>query len=151
MVKVDKSKWAIVAVGKAGGKIRLCVDYKDTMNPNLIVDDHPLPTVYELFNSLAEGKRFSKIDLNQAYLQLNLRPQDHEILVLNTHKGLYKPTSLMFGVSPAPAIFQRIMEQILHGIPEVEVFIDDILVTGKTTAKHLCNLEEVLKRLSCTT
>jgi len=52
------------------------------------VDEHPLPTIDELFASMARGKIFSKIDLKQAYLQLPLAESDKEILMLNTHKGL---------------------------------------------------------------
>ncbi|XP_041764608.1 uncharacterized protein K02A2.6-like [Anopheles merus] len=62
--EVPTSKWAtpIVPVRKAEGKVRICGDYKQTVNQKLQVDQHPLPTVEELFASLAGGKRFSKID-----------------------------------------------------------------------------------------
>lgn len=148
-VKIDHSLWAtpVVPVRKAGGKVRLCGDYKITINPHLLVDDHPLPTVDELFATVAGGERFSKIDLSQAYLQLEVRPEDGELLTLSTHRGLFRPTRLMYGVASAPAIFQRLMEQILQGIPGVTVFIDDIRVTGPDDTTHLQRLEEVLKRL----
>ncbi|XP_058826789.1 uncharacterized protein K02A2.6-like [Topomyia yanbarensis] len=148
--KVDQSDWAtpIVPVCKAGGKVRLCGDYKITVNPSLLIDDHPLPTVEELFVSVAGGERFSKIDLSQAYLQLEVKEEDRALLTLSTHKGLFRPTRLMYGVASAPAIFQRLMEQILLGIPGVTVFIDDIRVTGPDDRSHLQRLDEVLKRLS---
>ncbi|XP_062699969.1 uncharacterized protein K02A2.6-like, partial [Aedes albopictus] len=147
--KVDHSDWAtpVVPVRKAGGKVRLCGDYKVTVNPHLLVDDHPLPTVEELFATVAGGEKFSKIDLSQAYLQLEVREEDRGLLTLSTHKGLYRPTRLMYGVASAPAVFQRLMEQILQGIPGVTVFIDDIRVTGPDDESHLRRLEEVLKRL----
>ncbi|XP_058827473.1 uncharacterized protein K02A2.6-like [Topomyia yanbarensis] len=143
--KVDQSDWAtpIVPVCKAGGKVRLCGDYKITVNPSLLIDDHPLPTVEELFVSVAGGERFSKIDLSQAYLQLEVREEDRALLTLSTHKGLFRPTRLMYGVASAPAIFQRLMEQILLGIPGVTVFIDDIRVTGPDDRSHLQRLDEV--------
>ena len=40
------------------------------------------------------------------------------------------------------------MDSLLAGIPGVTVYLDDILVTGKTEDDHLSALEEVLKRLS---
>ena len=68
-------------------------------------------------------------------------------MTINTQKGLFQYTRLPFGVSSAPAIFQRIMDNLLQGIPQVCVYLDDILVTGKSTEEHLKNLEEVLSRL----
>ena len=68
-------------------------------------------------------------------------------VTINTQKGLFQYTRLPFGVSSAPAIFQRIMDNLLQGIPQVCVYLDDILVTGKSTEEHLKNLEEVLSRL----
>ncbi|XP_055584942.1 uncharacterized protein K02A2.6-like [Uranotaenia lowii] len=148
--KVNHSTWAtpVVPVPKANNKVRLCGDYKITVNPNLVVDDHPLPTIEELFANVAGGEKFTKIDLTQAYLQLEVDPDDREVLTLNTHKGLYRPTRLMYGIASAPAIWQRLIEQILNGIPGVTVFLDDIRVTGPNDHVHLQRLEEVLKRLS---
>ena len=54
---------------------------------------------------------------------------------------------LPFGVASAPSMFQRIMENILQGLPGVSVYIDDILITGKSTEEHIHNLESALVRL----
>lgn len=150
LVKVNHSAWAtpVVPVMKLNNRVRLCGNYKITVNPNLVVDDHPLPTVEELFANVAGGDMFTKIDLSQAYLQLEVDPEDQEILTLSTHLGLFRPTRLMYGVSPAPAIWQRLMEEVLNGIPGVTVFLDDIRITGPNDRVHLERLEEVLKRLS---
>lgn len=99
LVRVDKSEWAtpIVAVPKRDGTVRICGDYKLTVNPALIVDEHPLPTIDELFSSMAGGEKFTKIDLAKAYLQLEIHPDNRELLTLSTHKGLFQPTRMMFG------------------------------------------------------
>ena len=68
-------------------------------------------------------------------------------MTINTHKGLYEFTKLPFGVSSAPAIFQRAMDIILQGLPHVICYLDDILVTGVTEKEHMENPEEVLRRL----
>lgn len=71
-------------------------------------------------------------------------------MVVNTHRGLFQYNRLPFGVLSAPGIFQRVMESILSGIPNVVVYLDDILVTGPTGGAHLAALEEVLRRLQAT-
>lgn len=82
-----------------------------------------MPTPDELLTQMAGGTVFSKIDLLQAYLQLKVRPEDHKLHTVNTHKGLYRPTRLMYGIASAPAIWQYTTENILKDIPGVVVFL----------------------------
>ncbi|XP_055701801.1 uncharacterized protein K02A2.6-like [Phlebotomus papatasi] len=149
-VKVNQSQWAtpVVAIPKTSGRVRLCGDYSVTINPELIVDKHPLPTTEELFADMAGGEKFSKLDLSQAYLQMEVRQEDRELLTLNTHKGLYQPTRMMYGVASAVAIWQRMMENELRDIPGVKVFLDDIRVTGPNDETHYQRLREVLRRFN---
>ena len=143
--KVNSSDWAapIVAVPKKDGKFRICGDYKVTVNQVLDVEQYPLPKPEDLFATLAGGKFFSKLDLSQAYLQLLLDDTSLPYVTVNTHQGLYTCTRLPFGVASAPAIFQRMMDTVLQGIPGVICYIDDILVSGKDEAAHLQSLDEV--------
>lgn len=94
-----------------------------------------------------EGKQFTKLDLSQAYQQILLDEESKKLLVINTHQGLFRYNRLPFGVSSAPGIFQRTMETILKGIPHVTVYLDDILIMGKTEAEHLQTLEIVLQTI----
>lgn len=147
--KITTSSWAmqIIPILKKNDKIRICGDYKVTVNPNLIIDDHPFPTIDELFSKLTNGVKFSKIDLTQAYLQLELAPEHRELLTISTFKGLYKVNRMMFGIASGPTIWQRKIESILQDIPGVAIFFDDIVITGETDTLHLRRLEEVLERL----
>ena len=148
---VEYSDWAapIVAVLKPDKRsIRICGDFRTTVNPVSKLHRHPIPRVEDLFASLAKGKTFSTIDLKQAYLQMKVEAQSQKYLVINTHRGLFRYTRLPYGVNAAPGIFQRAMEQMLRDIPGVIVYMDDILVTGPTEAEHLSSLNEVLKRLA---
>ena len=146
---VEYAEWAapIVPVIKSDGSVCICGDYKVTVNRVAKVDSYPLPRIDDLFASLAGRKLFSKLDLAHAYQQIPLAKESKIFVVINTHKGLYRYNRLPFGISSAPAIFQRMMEGILQGIPHVTVYIDDILVTGATDREHLENLQEVLTHL----
>ncbi|KAI0240482.1 hypothetical protein LSAT2_008781, partial [Lamellibrachia satsuma] len=146
---VQFSEWAapIVPVCKANGQIRICGDYKVTINRSVVEDKYPLPRVNDLYASLAGGETFSKLDLRHAYLQLPLDEGSREYVTINTHKGLFRYTRLPYGISVAPSIFQRALECVLADIPRVCIFLDDILVTGKTREEHVANLRWVLRRL----
>ena len=145
--KVNHSQWAapIVAVPKKDGKLRICGDYKVTINPVMNIDQHPLPKPDDLFATLAGGKIFSKIDLTHAYQQMPLDEDSQKLVTINTHRGLYQYHRLPFGVASAPALFQKAMDTILQGIPHVICYIDDILVSGGSYTQHL---QEVFRRLA---
>ena len=89
--KVTHSEWVtpLVAVPKPDGRVRLCGDFKVTVNPSLSVDQYPLPKFEDLLVTLANGKKFTKLDLTQAYLQLALHPESKKYCTINTHRGLY--------------------------------------------------------------
>ena len=93
------------------------------------------------------GGEFSKLDLKNAYNQIMLDDNSREFVIINTHKGLFRPTRLPYGVAPASAIFQSKMEQLLQGIHIVVCRVDDILVSGQDDTNHLAHLNEVLTRL----
>ena len=143
------SDWAapIVPVLKSDGGVRICGDYKVTINRAARLEKYPIPRIEELFTSLAGGKTFSKLDLSHAYLQIPLDEASRRLVTINTHKGLFEYRRLPFGIASAPSIFQRVMENLLQGIPRVCVYLDDILVTGSTEEEHLSNLAQVLTRL----
>ena len=100
LTKVDWSEWSmpVVSVAKKGGSVRLCGDFKVSLNNQLKVDQYP-PQVDDAFASLAGGQRFPKIDLRQAYLQLEMEDESKEYLVLNTHNGLSRLNCLAFGIA----------------------------------------------------
>ena len=147
--KVTHSDWAAptVPVRKPDGSIRVCGDYSVTINKCSKMDHYPLPTLDEMLTKLSGGEKFTKLDLSQAYHQLELSPESRVYTTINTHRGLYEFTRLPFGVNSAVSIFQRTMENLLAGLPGCVVYIDDILVTGKTDEEHAQNLRRVLQRL----
>ena len=138
------SEWAapVVPIVKQDGSVRLCGDYKLTINRAAVVERYPLPRIEDMLSCLAKGKVFTKLDLSHAYMQLALDPESKRYVTISTQKGLFQYTRLPFGISSAPAIFQRTMERVLHGIPNTIVYIDDILVTGASDKEHFGNVGE---------
>ena len=143
---VKHSQWAapIVPVPKKDGSVRICGDFKVTVNQASLTEQYPLPRAEDLFADLSGGKYFTKLDLSNAYLQLPLSNAAKKYVTINTHKGLFQYNRLPFGIASAPAIFQRTMETLLRGQAGVSVYVDDILVTGATVEEHLRNLDAVL-------
>ena len=75
-----------------------------------------LSLTQKIFCDVSWGTSISKIDLSHAYQQVELDEDSQKYLTINTHKALYRYKRLPFGVSSAPAIFQRIMDQLLQGV-----------------------------------
>ena len=86
LVKVSSSDWAapIVPVPKKDGQFCICGDYKVSVNPAMEIEQYPLPKPQELFATLAGGRRFTKLDLTQAYLQLPLDEESCRYTTINT-------------------------------------------------------------------
>uniref|UniRef100_A0AAZ3QFN7 ribonuclease H n=1 Tax=Oncorhynchus tshawytscha TaxID=74940 RepID=A0AAZ3QFN7_ONCTS len=149
ITKVARSDWAapIVVVPKKDKTVRMCGNYKVTVNRCILPEEYPLPKAEDLFATLAGGKVFNKLDLAFAYQQLKLDPESEQCLTINTHKGLFRFNRLAYGISTAPAIFQHTMDQILDGIDNVVCFMDDILVSAPTIGEHLVVLDKVMSRL----
>ena len=116
--------------------VRVCGDFKQTINPSLppVLIDTLFPW-WRICSLHSLGPRcFSKIDLSQAYQQILLEKGSRQYVLINTHKDLFRYTR----VSSDPRIFQRVT---------VHVYINDIIVAGATEEEHLKRMENVLTRL----
>ncbi|XP_075144752.1 uncharacterized protein LOC142219865 [Haematobia irritans] len=125
------SSWIspIVPVLKGDGDIRLCVDMRRA-NKAVLRENYPLPTFEVFMTKLRGAKLFSRLDLKWAYHQLELHESSRDITTFITHKGLFRYKRLMFGISSAPEIFQRIMEELLSPCKKALNYIDDIIIFG---------------------
>ena len=147
--KVTYSNWAtpLVPVVKEDNSMRICGDYKITVNPQLQVAQHPLPRPSDMFAAMGGCTVFAKIDLKQAFQQLEMDENSQHICTLNTPLGLYKPKRLPYGIASSPALWQQTMDKIFNNMEHVFVFVDDILCAGKDEEDLLNRLEAVLKRI----
>ncbi|CAC5423728.1 Uncharacterized protein K02A2.6 [Mytilus coruscus] len=103
---VDTSEWAspIVPVMKSNGTIRICGDFKTTVKNMLNLDQYPLPRTDEIFATLAGGQKYTKLDIRNAYLHMEVDDESKPLMTINTHKGLYRYNRMLFGIELAPAI-----------------------------------------------
>ena len=154
--QINRSEWAspIVIVRKADWSIRVCGDYKVSVNPYLETkcyletECYPMPNPQDLFSTLAGGRVSTRLDMKQAYQQMKISPDSQAYLTINTSKGLFVYTRMPFRITSAPAIWQKAMDEILAGIPGCICYLDDILVVGGSQEEHDQRLDIVLDRLN---
>ena len=146
---VPNNEWGtpLVPILKSNGKLRVCTNYKRTINKYLKDVKRPIPRIEELYVKLRGGQKFTKLDMSCAYNQFKVSEKTSKLLAWSTHKGIYLVKRLCFGAKPAVAIFQNEMEKILLGAEGQVNFLDDIVVTGATDVEHMKNLKEVLNRI----
>ena len=110
---------------------------------------YPLPRVDNTLETLAGSQLFSTLDLISGYWQVEVKPEDREKTAFVTSEGLYEFTVLPIGLCNGLATFQRLMNILLAGIQwhNCLVYIDDIIVLGRTFDEHLKNLAQVFQRL----
>ncbi len=125
----------VVVVPKKDGEVRLCVDMRQA-NSAINRVRHPIPTVDDVRLELNGAKWFSKLDLSQAYHQLELEENSRYITTFTTHEGLFRYKRLNYGTNAAAEIFQFTLQQQLRGLHGVRNIADDIIVYGKTREDH---------------
>ena len=140
---VDVSELAtpILPVIKEDSSIQICGDYKMTVNQVSQLDNYPILKIETLFAEIWDCKKFAKLDLKYAYQQMLSDKSSQELLTINTHLGLFKPTRLVFETKSATGIFQRAIENKLKGLKHTVVRVDDILVGGGDDQELLNNLK----------
>ena len=138
----------VLFVGKKDGGLRMCVDYR-ALNDKTVKNRYPLPRIDDLLDELHGAQYFTSLDLQQAYHQLRLKPEDVEKTAFNTHLGQFQYKVLCFGLANAPATFQSVMNTLLrpHLGKYCLIYMDDILIYSKTPQEHLQHLRAVLQTL----
>ena len=150
VVERSISPWAspIVLVRKRDGTMRFCVDYRK-VNSITCKDAYPLPRIDATLDTLAGSQWFSTLYLLSDYWQVEVEETDREKTAFCTTEGLFQFRVMPFGLCNAPATFQRLMDLVLAGLQwsRCLVYIDDVIIVGKSFQEHLRNLQEVLQRL----
>lgn len=105
-----------------------------------------IPTLDDLKAKLSGITYFTVLDLKDGFYQVELTEESSNLYSFSTPFGTYKFLRLPFGITVAPEVFQRMNENIFGDIEGVFIYIDDILVTGKTEEEHNRRLEIVMQR-----
>ena len=149
IIEESSSPWSIPAVfvHKKTGDIRICVDYRE-LNKRTVKDAYLLPHPDEVQDQLA-GSIFSTLDLQSGYWQLPVNPSDRAKTVFCPCPGLglFQFHRIPFGLSGAPASFQCLMDTILHDLPFVTTYLDDVLIHSSSIEEHESHLKMVFDRL----
>ena len=149
IITPSDSPWAspIVLVTKKDGTTRFCIDYR-LLNDITRKDAYPLPRQEDIMDSLAGAKYFCTLDLASGFWQVEMDPEDKATTAFTTMWGLYQFEVMPFGLTNAPATFERLTERILGNMnwTEALVYIDDVVVFGRTFTECLVRLKEIFKR-----
>ncbi|XP_067293892.1 uncharacterized protein [Pseudorasbora parva] len=150
IIKESRSPYAspIVIARKKSGAIRMCIDYR-TLNARTIPDQYTTPRIDDALDCLAGSKWFSVLDLRSGYYQIAMAEEDKEKTAFICPLGFYQFERMPQGISGAPATFQRLMEKAVGDMHllQVIVYLDDIIVFGRTLEEHEERLLKVLDRL----
>ncbi|KAJ9524744.1 hypothetical protein QJQ45_024345 [Haematococcus lacustris] len=138
----------VLFVKKKSGELRMCVDYRQ-LNKQTLRDQYPLPRIDDLFDKLAGCTVFSSLDLQAGYHQIRIPAEDVPKTAFRTPDGHYQYKVLCFGLTNAPATFQRVMNNSFADVINdcALVYLDDILVMSKTVDEHFVHLRRVLDLL----
>jgi len=146
IIQPSTSPWAspLMAVPKKNGEVRICIDFR-AVNSLTTPDPYPLPRIDDLLATVASAKYLTTLDLTKGYHQILLTPESIPKTAFTTHHGRFEYTRLPFGLSNAPAHFQKCMDQVFKDLP-ITAYLDDVVIATSTWKEHITLLRKVFQR-----
>ncbi|KAK3755142.1 hypothetical protein QZH41_020562, partial [Actinostola sp. cb2023] len=151
VIRESHSPWSspVVLVRKRDGSLRFCIDFRK-LNARTVKDAYSLPRIDEALEAMAGSSWYTTLDLKSGYWQIEVDEEDIQKTAFTVGPlGFYECNRMAFGLTNAPATFQRLMEHCLADLnfKKCIVYIDDIVIYAKTFEEHLERLEAVFTRL----
>lgn len=145
----SKSNWSspLHMVRKPDGSWRPCGDYRN-LNTITIPDRYPLPYLHDFTNILAGKTVFGKIDLQKAFHQVPVNPEDIPKTAIITPFGLFEFTHMTFGLRNAAQTFQRLIHEVLRGLDFTFPYMDDICIASSSQEEHRHHIKQIFDRLT---
>ena len=151
IIKESRSPYAspIVVARKKNGSVRMCIDYR-TLNRRTVPDQYTTPRIDDALDCLSGSQWFSVLDLRSGYYQIAMKEEDEEKTAFICPLGFYQFERMPQGITGAPATFQRLMEKTVGdmNLLQVLVYLDDLIIFGRTLEEHEERLLRVLDRLA---
>ena len=150
-IRPSHSPWTsnVVLLKKKNGKLRICIDYRQ-LNSNTKNDSYALLRIEELLDSLGGNTYFTTVDLKSGYHQVEILEQHKERFAFTVGPlGFYEFNRMPFGLTNSPSTYQRMMEECLSDLhlKICCIFIDYVIIFGKTYEEHLDYLRLVFDRI----
>ena len=154
--KCDNSRgWnsPILCVPKQDKSVRICVNFKNTLNCRLAedTDKYTLPVSENLFQEMGtENKFFGCLDLAKGYWQIKIDEKDHHKTCFTFENTVYAFTRLPFGLKNADDLFCHAITSVLKevkNISNIKSYVDDILLHSESFEVYFETLKQVLDAL----
>ena len=137
---------SMVVVPKANGtQLHICLDPRD-LNHAVQRENYPLPTIEDIATRLHGATVFTKLDVRNGFWHVKLSEESSYLTTFNTPFGCYWWKRLPFGISSAPDVFQRTMQELIEGLKGIDVVADDFSINsnGNTVQEANCNHDNTL-------
>ena len=130
----------------------MVVDYSQTVNKFTCLDAYPFPRIDDLISNISHFTVFSTLDLQSAYHQIPIRPEDKVFTAFEACGRLYQFTRIPFGVTNGVAAFQRTIDSIIENekLAGTFAYLDNVTVCGTTLEDHdrnMTNFLDIIKNM----
>lgn len=149
LAKSSYSPWSspCLLVPKSDGTVRFCTDYRK-VNAVTVPDSYPLPRMEDCIDNIGSARFVTKLDMLKGYWQVPLTSKASEISAFVTPDNFLQYTSMAFGLRNAPATFQRLVDIVLHDVPNCNAYLDDLVLYSLSWTEHISLLRTVFARLA---